>query len=516
MVRTSVLLALAAAGCHPWSTRPCLSADVPGTAFVRREWRRAHDERAPLRDRVCALEGIVSVANGASWDPHGPACTQEVVARLTEEVFSSRPIRNDRLLLARLRALDAASSAGELIEDKARLALRLARIDDGDVTDYRLSEGEAGPPLDRRIARWLALQPLSNGHLAANRPEVRVAALARRQQARDVVERALLHPLALGRFSDALNGHPERADDQGQGDLFDALRDEAEAALDRPFDALEHGILLRTVRALGFYGRRLRREPSTDRLLRRILEDEARLACVRGHPAARRDLYVTASVAAAELVADHRATQPWVLLHLEEPPVSLDAYLAPSLDQRGFDCRGRGAESLVPARLERLDRGEIEADDALLELLPLASPGELASRPALLDALFERGRGLRRKGRVYNPDHYDPLRPFAIGLGVAPGRPGARAFVASALEEARTWHGPGMAREAMLAARHAARHGLEAEARRLADELAAKSAADPRDPAGRPGAASENGPSAESILAVAVRATLDAQTLEPW
>jgi hypothetical protein len=505
---------LACAGCSPWILRPCLEGDALRTKFVREGWREANDPALSYQKRICATEGVLSRCE-AEDDEDAPACTEEILDELTVALVEGRPVANDRLQLARLVGISRAHQTGPHMAAKARAVIEVAAIEEDEIADYRLLPGESGPPPDRRLFRRLALRALADTHLTLNRPEVRAAAIARRRAAREAIDRRILQYMTVQHLEDTLWGHPDRAVDNGSFTLFDQILDETRAALARPYEEVEHGLLLDNLGVLAFHARRFGREAPAARVIRSVLDHEGRVPSVRGQPAARRDLYVAAALAEIVCHADHREVSPYFTLWYEQPPRPVDALLfTPALYERGFDCRGKDEATLYLDKLlaaldtaPPLPEGALSKDQVrLLRLIP-ARPREVAARPALRALLLAHPGALQDRSRSVWYDS-DPLVPLALALtGSQPGDARAQAFLRGILDAARrSVGGWGLSREILLAARYAKAFGMDADLRALADELETK-ARNETDP---------SGPSFSSLATAGIRASVAASAFEIW
>lgn len=510
------LLVLTATGCSPWYLRPCLSSESPGTRFVRDGWREANDPDGSWKTRICATASVITHSSSGEHPGQETACNEEILDHLTTELFQRTRLPYNRLQLARLEGITRARQTTDHMSAKVRAILEVAAIEVEDLEEYEMTPGESGPPLDREVFRRMALRALGNVHLAMNDEEIRREALARRHRATHPIDRRLLQSFTAHHLTDTLWGQPRApVDKRGSFALFDRVLAETAAALERPHDEVEHGLLLDDLHVLGFLARRFGREGATARVLRRILDAEGRVPSVRGRPAARRDLFVAAALAEIECHADQALVgarfAPWY----EAPPRDEDkAYFDPALYERGFDCRGQGAADLfLPKLLSAFDAGtltwgEPPSRDAvrLVELVP-ARPHEVVRRPALQTLLLTHAEILQSRARtVWHWD--DPLSPLVIALtSSAPAAPEARAFAGGILDAARKqpslW---GISRELLVVARHAKRLGMEAEVHALARELAVRAERE-QDP---------EGASFASLAVAGVRASLAAAAFEPW
>jgi hypothetical protein len=497
--------------CSPWVGRPCLNSDEVATQFIRRGWHEATDPRGSWKTRICATESVITRYHGDDG-PSAPACTEEILDHLETDFHASSPVANNRLQLARIVGISNASQTSEHMAAKADALLRLASLRDDDIANYQLTPGERGPALSKQTFRRLALRGLANGHLALNEDRVRQALLERRRKPRDAVERQILMGVTFLHFEDTLWGHPNRAVDNGSFALFDQILAETEAALTRPYDEVEHGLILAHLRLLAFHAGRFGRKLPLSKLTRHILSAEARVESVRGRPAARRDLYVAAALATLEATFEPRdqvrsSFEPW---YEEAPRGRVVLELEPALYERGFDCRGKSAADLsLPALLERLDQGRLatgaEPSDELAKLLNLLPerPREVIQRPTLRSLLLTHPHELQERARSGWYEN-DPLRPLQFALAAPePDSELARKFLRQIVATVRERRDTiAYSRELMLAARYARVFGIQRELSELAKVLAAD--------------APTRRSSYDAVAAAGIRASLSATAFDPW
>ena len=504
--RLFAILALSVAACSPWTMRPCLKSDSARTRFVRERWGEATDPNGAWKTRICATEDVITYSHyedDYDWTSP-PACKEEIVNRLETELFRHSPVANNRLQLARINAISLTAETQKLKPEQADILLRLAALRPEDIADYELTPGERGPPLGKETFRRLALRALTNSHVKVNEDVVWAAVLARRRHPGDAIERRLLESDTVYRFEDARSRRPSVAAINDSFALFDQILAETTAALDRDYEEVEHGLILDHLQLMALYAKHFGRELPASRLFRTIVEREARVASVRGKPAARRDLYVAARMAEAECNLGYEFHSPW--RWYEEPPRTLDELVfEPALYERGFDCRGKTSTWVqLSESLEHFAQGTVSPrdEDNLLWCIP-EQPEQVTARADVRSFLLNHPRELQH---IPPNSFHDSLRPVHLAIAASePGDPVVRAFLQSYLAGFRERPQP-EARAFMLVARFAKGFGLEAEVRAVADEVAAHALT--KGP--------YSDPAFDAVVSEGARASLDAVSLEPW
>ncbi|MDI1451039.1 hypothetical protein [Polyangium sp. 6x1] len=507
--RLFAILALGVAACSPWTMRPCLKSDSARTRFVRERWGEATDPNGAWKTRICATEDVITYSHyedDYDWTSP-PACKEEIVNRLETELFRHSPVANNRLQLARINAISLTAATHKLKPEQADILLRLAALRPEDIADYELTPGERGPPLGKEIFRRLALRALTNSHVEVNENVVWAAVLARRRHPSDAIERRLLEADTAYRFEEARSRRPSVAAINDSFALFDQILAETTAALDRDYEEVEHGLILDHLQLMALYAKHFGRELPASRLFRTIVDREARVASVRGKPAARRDLYVAARMAEAECHQVYKFSESW--RWYEEAPRTLDELVfEPALYKRGFECPEQTSKTSTWVQLseylERFAQGTLSPRDGvnLLQLLP-EQPEQVTARADVRALLLSHPRELQAFSD--NPLH-DALRPVHLAIAASePGDPIVRAFLQSYLVGFRERPLPN-ARALMLVARFAKGFGLEAEVRAVADDVAAHALS--KGP--------YSDPAFDAVVSAGVRASIDAVNLEPW
>jgi hypothetical protein len=492
------LLAIGIAACGPWTTRPCLKSDSAATRWVRQGWHDATEPTGSWQTRICATEDVITYG----YDDErrdAPACTEEIVDRLESDFFRHSPIANNRLQLARVVGITRMKQLRDYWPEKTRVLRRLAALRPEDIADYESMPGEHGPPLEKEMFRRLALGELANGHLGANYDEAHAAALAQRRGARDAIERRLLEPAVELHFERALSSSTT---------LFDQILAETKAALDRDYEEVEHGLILDHLQLMARYAKLLGREGLASGFFRTIVDRQARVASVRGRPAARRDLYVAARMAELECHMDREDLVSFSKRWYEAPSRSLDESLfIPALYERGFECRGKTAQELeLPTLLDRLAQGTLSTGStlskdgtAVLRILP--EHPELVTDPAVRAFFLTHSDAFQVLQPYWLHDHLTPVQ--RVIAASEPGDPQVRALLQGFLR--RFAEGPVLReRDLLLVARHAKAFGLESEVRAQADALSAHAVK------------ASSYPGLDTMMAEGIRASLDAATLEPW
>jgi len=242
------------------------------------------------------------------------------------DALDARPVRYSRSLLERVREAGALQDVVDVMDDKARVLITVARLADSDLTAYQAVAGESGPVPDKRVVRDLALGFLVHSNLYLNSEPTRQLLAERVRDADDLRTQLLLAPIL-----DSLLGSTTRtamALPEATLDLHPAVAswiDWTTAQLAKPFDPLTFELVLVRVEALGRFGTDLGIADRAGTLLDTIIAARGDFALTAGAPAARFDLALHALAARYDLATVARGYHVPALPRASEP---LDVWTA--------------------------------------------------------------------------------------------------------------------------------------------------------------------------------------------
>ena len=182
MRSVSVVLVVAMFGCvHRIMGPPaCLGRVAPKVGRVgvdesygllRRERARANAISSPLVAGKI-IETLPSLIVDASDLGNEPTCGPDLLDDYVEAA-GKHPLVFDRRLVGELRAIARLPDVNDVMDDKAKLLIKLASLPDGDLTDYKLDPDEPGPAPAKAYVRLLAVAALGRSNLYANSVDVR-------------------------------------------------------------------------------------------------------------------------------------------------------------------------------------------------------------------------------------------------------------------------------------------------------------------------------------------------------
>jgi hypothetical protein len=230
---------------------------------------------------------------------HGGNAPQ--IAKL-EDVLGTRPVRYSRNLVERVRAAGALQDVVGVMDDKARVLIAVARLDDADLTEYQPAAGESGPAPEKRFVRDLAMGFLVHSNLYLNSEPTRQLLAERVRDMDDVRTQLVLAPIL-----DSLLGSATRSAMAMPDAPFDLRATVtswigwSQTQLAKPPDPMTHELVLVRIAAIGRFGARLGIRDRAATFFDTIIAAHGEFPLTAGASAARFDLAAAALAARYDL-----------------------------------------------------------------------------------------------------------------------------------------------------------------------------------------------------------------------
>ncbi len=332
--------------------------------LLQREYERA--EQAPPTLRARLLEPLPELFPDLSNRSLAPQCAREFLSVLSRDL-EQRPLAFNRASFHQLQALARVADTTDVMPDKARILLGLARVGSDDVLPYAMAEGEQGAPPTLERLRHSAIAVLTGSNLYLNDARVRAFLDGRVLQALDDREQLLL--VSQTRLA------PWRTD-RGQALVPFWLADAKQRLQGSP-TPVSQDLLLARVTTLGAYATRLGKTEEVLQLYDTIIDAEGQLPVTRGSPGAARDLVLRTMLARAH-VQDTEPRVSW-----QDPELPFLASSPATREQLGLEepTRMQWPRELVQGRLRQLDADFQSSNDKTLRCWLLRQRSEWTPRP---------------------------------------------------------------------------------------------------------------------------------------
>lgn len=249
--------------------------------------------------RALAIVFVVAASVAATGCLRSQATPQ---AATLDDVLGGRPVRYSRELVADVRAAGALPDIVDVMDDKARVLVAVARLTDVDLTSYQPAQGERGPAPEKRFVRDLALGFLVHSNLYLNSEPTRQLLAERVRDSDDLHTQLLLAPRIhslLGSTTRSAMAMPDAPLDL-QATVTSWIDWTSKQLASRP-DPMRLELVLVRIDALGRFGTQLGLADRTRPLLDTIIAARGDVALTAGAPSARFDLLVHALAARHDL-----------------------------------------------------------------------------------------------------------------------------------------------------------------------------------------------------------------------